>query len=150
MVSSAGYCETGSVTADLLACAGVERFVLPRVHDVARPSVRFAQVLKTPVQAGLVCPHAQGYSGGMKTFTVQEAQAQLGQLIAEANQGNVIVLTDGQQKVTLQPGAALDLDEDSPELEAELLKGIDGPYTPYSSEEMRGIVERIIREEKRT
>ena len=86
----------------------------------------------------------------MKTFTVQEAQAQLGQLIAEANHGNVIVLTDGQQKVTLQPGAALDLDEDSPELEAELLKGIDGPYTPYSSEEMRGIVERIIREEKRT
>jgi hypothetical protein len=86
----------------------------------------------------------------MKTLTVQEAQMQLGQLIAEANHGNVIVLTDGRQKVTLQPGAALDLEEDSPELEAELLKAIDGPYTPYSAEEMRGIVERIIREEKRT
>ena len=81
----------------------------------------------------------------MKTLTVREAQTQLGQLIAEANQGSVIVLTDGRQKVTLQPGAALDLEEDSPELEAELLKAIDGPYTPYSADEMRGIVERIIR-----
>ena len=86
----------------------------------------------------------------MKTLTVKEAQSQLGQLITEANQGDVIVLTDGRQKVTLQPGAALNLEEDSPALEAELLKGIDGPYSPYSSEEMRAIVERIIREEKRT
>ena len=85
----------------------------------------------------------------MKTLTVQEAESQLGRLIAEANRGDLIVLTDGQQKVTLQPGAALDLEEDSPELEAELLKGIDGPYTPYSPAEMRSIVERIIREEKR-
>jgi hypothetical protein len=85
----------------------------------------------------------------VKTLTVQEAQSQLGHLIAEANRGDLIVLTDGQQKVTLQPGAALDLQEDSPELEAELLKAIDGPFTPYSAEEMRGIVERIIREEKR-
>jgi len=29
------------------------------------------------------------------------------------------------------------------------LKAIDGPYTPYSAEEMRNVVERIIREEKR-
>ena len=86
----------------------------------------------------------------MKTLTVEEAQAQLAQLIAEANEGNVIVLTDGRQKVTLQAGAALNLDEDSPELEAKLLKAIDGPYTPYSAEEMRNIVERIIRDEKRT
>ena len=85
----------------------------------------------------------------MKTLTVQEAQAQLSQLIAEANEGNVIVLTDGRRKVTLQAGAALNLEEDSPELEAELLKAIDGPYTPYLAEEMRSIVERIIREEKR-
>ncbi|MCI0540793.1 MAG: hypothetical protein L0Z50_36805 [Verrucomicrobiales bacterium] len=85
----------------------------------------------------------------MKTLTVQEAQPQLRQLIAEANRGDVIIVTDGQQKVTLLPGEALNLEEDSPELEAELLKAVDGPYTPYSSEEMRGIVERIIREEKR-
>lgn len=85
----------------------------------------------------------------MKTLTVQEAQSKLGQLISQANQGEIIVLTDGQQNVTLSPGAALNLDDDSPELEAELLKAIDGPYTPYSSDEMRSLVERIIREEKR-
>ena len=85
----------------------------------------------------------------MKTLSVQEAQSQLGRLIAEANRGNLIVVTDGQQKVTLQPGAALSLEEDTPELEAELLNAIDGPFTPYAVEEMRGIVERIIREEKR-
>ena len=85
----------------------------------------------------------------VKTLTVQEAQSQLGELIAEANKGSVIVLTDGREKVTLQPGVALNLEEDSPELERELLKAIDGPYTPYSVEEMRNVVERIIREEKR-
>ncbi|PWU20515.1 MAG: hypothetical protein C5B50_03720 [Verrucomicrobia bacterium] len=41
----------------------------------------------------------------------------------------------------------IDAEVDSPELEAELLKGINGPYTPYSSTEMPKIVERIIREE---
>jgi hypothetical protein len=85
----------------------------------------------------------------MKTLTVQEAQTQLRQLITEANRGNAIVMTDGQQKVTLQPGAALELEEDSPELEAELWTALDGPHTPYSAEGMRAIVERIFREEKR-
>jgi hypothetical protein len=56
---------------------------------------------------------------------------------------------DGAQKVVLQPGEGFELEEDSPELEAELLKSIDGPFTPYSSEEMRSLVERIIRAEKR-
>ena len=40
----------------------------------------------------------------------------------------------------------LDPEVDSPELEAELLKAIDGPYTPYSADEFREIGERIIRE----
>ena len=43
----------------------------------------------------------------------------------------------------------LDPEVDSPELEAQLLKAIDGPYTPYSSEGMRKIVERIIHKEER-
>lgn len=85
----------------------------------------------------------------MKTLTVQEAQTKLGQLIARANQGEIIVLTDGERKVTLQPGTVSNLEEDTPELEAEVLKAIDGPYTPYSSSEMRNLVEKIIREEKR-
>ena len=82
----------------------------------------------------------------MKTLTVQEAENQLGQLISEAYQGNIIVLTDGDKKVTLQPAVVLDPEEDSPELEAELLKAIDGPYKPFSETEMRAIGERILRE----
>ena len=42
--------------------------------------------------------------------------------------------------------AALDPEVDSPELEAELLKAIDGPYTPYSADEFRKLGEQIIRE----
>lgn len=49
------------------------------------------------------------------------------------------------EELLRSPEAPLDLEVDSPELEAELLKAIDGPYTPYSSEEMREIGERIIR-----
>lgn len=85
----------------------------------------------------------------VRTLTVEQAQAQLGELIAEANRGGIIVLSDGEQQVTLLPGRALDLEEDSPELESELLVAINGPYTPYSSDEMRAVVERIIREEER-
>ena len=61
-------------------------------------------------------------------MTVGEAQGQLADLIAEAHQGEVIILTD------------------NPELEAELLKAIDGPFSPYSPEEMRSIGERIVKE----
>jgi len=42
----------------------------------------------------------------------------------------------------------LDLETDNPELEAELLKAVDGPFTPYSSEEMRSIGKRIIKEKR--
>jgi 16S rRNA (cytosine967-C5)-methyltransferase len=40
------------------------------------------------------------------------------------------------------------LEEDIPELEAELLKAAAGPFTPYSSDEMRAIGERILREKR--
>ena len=85
----------------------------------------------------------------MKAISVGEAQGQLGQLIAEACRGELIVLTDGDKRVALEPQVPLDLEEDSPELEAELLKAIDDPYTPYSSEEFRTIGERIIREKRK-
>jgi len=82
----------------------------------------------------------------VKTLTVGEAQGQLAELIAEAHQGAVIVLTDGGKQVWLDTHKPLDLETDSQELEAELLKGIAGPFTPYSPEEMRSIGERIIQE----
>ena len=84
----------------------------------------------------------------MKAVPILEAQAQLGELIAEACRGELIVLTDGEKQVALEPRIPLDLEENTPELEAELLKAIDGPFAPYNTEEMRAIGERIIREKQ--
>jgi hypothetical protein len=81
----------------------------------------------------------------VKTLTVGEAQGQLAELIAEAHQGAVIVLTDGEKQVWLDTQKPLDLETDNLELEAELLKGLEGPFTPYSSQEMQSIGERIIK-----
>ena len=82
----------------------------------------------------------------MKAIPVQEAQEQLGQLIADACRGEVIVLTDGDKRVTLEPGVRLDLEEDSPELEAELLKAVSGPHPPLREGELREIADRALRE----
>jgi hypothetical protein len=84
----------------------------------------------------------------MKAVSIKEAEGQLSKLIEAAYRGEVIVLTDGDRKVTLAPPVELDLDEDSPELEAELLKAVNGPHSPYSLEEMRAACERIIREKR--
>jgi hypothetical protein len=81
----------------------------------------------------------------VKTLTVGEAQGQLAELIAEAHQGAVIVLTDGEKQVWLDTQKPRDLETDNPELEAEMLKGIEGPFIPNSSEEMRSIGERIVK-----
>ena len=84
----------------------------------------------------------------MKALTVQEAQTQLGQLIAEACGGELIVVTDGNKQVALEPRAAQGEDDESPELEMELLKAAKGPFTPYSGTEMREACKRIIREKR--
>ena len=84
----------------------------------------------------------------MKTLTVGQARGQLAELIAEAHRGAVIVLTDGQRQVWLDTRRPLDLEADSPELEAELLAAAEGPFTPYSAEEMRALGDRIIGEKR--
>ena len=53
------------------------------------------------------------------------------------------------ERLLRESSPTIDPEVDSPELEAELLKAIDGPYTPYSSEEFREIGERIIREHRK-
>jgi hypothetical protein len=81
----------------------------------------------------------------MKAVSIREAEGQLGQLVAEACRGETIVLTDGDKQVTLEP-RILDLEEDGPELEAELLKAVNGPHSPYSSAEMRAACEKNLQE----
>ena len=84
----------------------------------------------------------------MKAINVQEAQPRLRELIAEACQGELIILTDGEKQVALEPHDPLDLEKDTPELEAELLKAIDGPFAPYSPEEMKAVGERVLRQKQ--
>ena len=84
----------------------------------------------------------------MKPMTVQEAQGQLGHLIAEACRGEVIVLTDGDKAVTLEPGGDVDLAEESPELAAELLKAANGPFTAMREGELREIADQALREHR--
>jgi hypothetical protein len=88
----------------------------------------------------------------MKTVTVTAAQPELRKLVEEAFGGEQVVLAYGDKKVKLErylptEGAVeLDLEEDSAELEAELLKAIKGPFTPYSRQDLEAIAERVRRE----
>jgi hypothetical protein len=83
----------------------------------------------------------------MKAISIREAEGQLGRLVAEACRGETIVLTDGDKQVTLEP-RVLDLEEDSPELEAELLKAAKGPFRPYRESELREIADRALCEHR--
>lgn len=91
----------------------------------------------------------------MKTVTVQVAKEQFSRIIAEAHQGDVIVLTDGERRMMLEPsmvvGGALnlDLEKDTPELAAELLKAAKGPFTPYSRQDLENVADQILRETTR-
>ncbi len=86
---------------------------------------------------------------GMKEVTIREAQGQLGELIAQACRGELIVLTDGDKQVALEPRAVLDLEEDSSELEAELLRAVNGPHAPFSEGELRESANRALREHRK-
>ncbi|MGO9202401.1 MAG: type II toxin-antitoxin system Phd/YefM family antitoxin [Limisphaerales bacterium] len=80
----------------------------------------------------------------MKAVTVREAQGQLGELIAEACRGELIVISDGDKRVALEPRVPLNLEEDSPELEAELLKAVEGPHKPFSEGQLRELAGRAL------
>lgn len=88
----------------------------------------------------------------MKTVTVTAAQPELRKLVEEAYRGEDVVLAFGDKKVRLEKyvpsGGAVDfeLEEDGPELEAELLKAVRSPFTPYSRKDLEDIAERVRRE----
>jgi hypothetical protein len=85
---------------------------------------------------------------GMKAVTIREAQEQLGELIAQACRGELIVLTDGDKQVALEPRALPDLEADGPELEAELLRAVNGPHAPFSEGELRESANKALREHR--
>ncbi len=85
----------------------------------------------------------------MKTVTVTSAQPELRKLVEEAFRGTPVVLAYGDKRVKLEryapaSGAVeFDLEQDSAELEAELLKAVRGPFTPYSRQDLEAIAERV-------
>ncbi|HEX4264864.1 MAG TPA: hypothetical protein VH597_11035 [Verrucomicrobiae bacterium] len=83
----------------------------------------------------------------MKAVSSKEAEGHLDELIEEVYRGETVVITKGDKKVTLSP-PELNLDEDSPELEAELLKAANGPFSPYRESELREIADRVLREHR--
>ena len=85
----------------------------------------------------------------MKTVNITAAQPALRELVEEAYRGEDVVLAYGDKRVRLDcyvsPSGAVDLDleKDSPELEAELLKAVRRPFTPYSREDLEALAERV-------
>ena len=92
----------------------------------------------------------------MKTVTVTAAQPELRELVEEAYGGADVVLAYGNKKVKLEryPSAGdpvdFDLEQDSSALQDELLKGVKGPFTPYSRTDLEAIAERVRREKSGT
>jgi hypothetical protein len=84
----------------------------------------------------------------MKTVTVTATQPELRKLVEEAYAGAQVVLAYGDKKVKLERYAPsggpvdFDLEQDSSELEAELLKGVQGPFTPYSRRDLESTTRR--------
>ncbi|HXR05989.1 MAG TPA: hypothetical protein VN765_01590, partial [Candidatus Acidoferrum sp.] len=72
----------------------------------------------------------------------------LGHLIAEACRGELVVLTDGDKQVALEPRPALDLEQDSPELEAELLRAVKGPHPTFEEDELRELANKTLAEHR--
>jgi hypothetical protein len=85
----------------------------------------------------------------MKTVTITAAQPELRRLVEEAFDGTPVVLAYGEKRVKLEryvpvSGAVeFDLEQDSAELEAELLKAVRGTFTPYSRQDLDAIAERV-------
>lgn len=66
-------------------------------------------------------------------------------------QGAILRLDMQEQRALCQwlDQAALDLEQDSPELEAALLQAVEEPFAPYSAKDMRAICERVAKEMRR-
>ena len=83
----------------------------------------------------------------MKVIDVAEAAGSLAKIIADVTNGEAIVLKDGANEVALFPNA-IPIEEESPELEAEMLKTARGRFTPFSREELRAYTAKLIQERR--
>ena len=97
-------------------------------------------------QATLLSAASPLILSSMRAVTVREAEGKLGQLIAEACRGELILLTDGDRQVSLEPRGSLDLEQDTPDLEAELLRAVNGPHRPFSERDLRELADKALAE----
>ena len=81
----------------------------------------------------------------MKTVTLEEAREHLGELCDEARVGKHVLLARGEELYALVPfDPELEPAWDDPQLEAALLKAVDGPHHELSPTELRQRGERLI------
>jgi antitoxin (DNA-binding transcriptional repressor) of toxin-antitoxin stability system len=82
----------------------------------------------------------------MKTLTVDQAKPELAKLVEEAHAGSPVILVLNEKLVKLERYVPFDPEEDSPELEAMLLKAVTGPHTAYSRKDSEDVAAKVRRE----
>ena len=78
----------------------------------------------------------------MKTLTVQVPSEQLNSIMAEAQDGDVVVLTDGERQMILRAGAS-DVEEGRPELAAAFLLTQKKPSQKLSRQHIEEVAEEL-------
>lgn len=79
----------------------------------------------------------------MKTLTVTQAKAKLGKLVDAVHAGQPVLLVHNEKLVKVERYEPFDPEADSPELEAMLLEGVRAKFTPYSEDEMQGLLDKL-------
>ena len=79
----------------------------------------------------------------MKTLTVEQAQPDLKKLVEEVHAGNPVILVLDEKLVKIERYVPFNPEEESPELEAMLLKAVTGPHTPYSRKDLEDVAMRV-------
>lgn len=79
----------------------------------------------------------------MKTLTVTKAKSRLGKLVDAVHAGEPIILVHNEKLVKVERYEPFDPEADSPELEAMLLEGVRSRFTPYSEDEMQGLLDKL-------
>ncbi len=82
----------------------------------------------------------------MRTLTVSQAKPRLAKLVDEVHAGAPVVLIHKNKLVKLERYEPLDLQDDSPELEAILLKAVTGPHSPYSKKDLESVAAKVRRQ----
>jgi len=85
----------------------------------------------------------------VKVVSITEAAPQLGQLVLDALNGEQIILELGEGSVELIPNLGADSDDFvSEEMEAEILRGLEGKATPYVEGEFVAMLQKMRAEKK--